>query len=86
MLPIDRLRPALIFADDAEDALLPAVVIVIGTREVIVIPFKIGDSAVLVLSNSCSQFFSEKEVDTYLIYAPWKVEGRPSLENAMSHE
>ena len=41
MLPIDRLRPVLIFADDAEDGLLPAVVIVIDTREVVVIPFKI---------------------------------------------
>ena len=50
MLLIDRLRPVLIFADDAEDALLPAVLIVADPRKVIVVPFEIGDNLMLVLS------------------------------------
>ena len=79
MLPIDRLRPVLIFANDAEDAFLPAVVIVADARKVIVVPFEIGDNHTLVLSNSYSQVVAEKEADKYLIYAPRKVEGRRSL-------
>ena len=50
MLLIDRLRPVLIFADDAEDALLPAVLIAADARKVIVVPFEIGDNLMLVLS------------------------------------
>jgi hypothetical protein len=79
MLPIDRLRPVFIFTDDAEDAFLPAVVIVVDARKVIVIPFEIGNDVGLILSNSCSHVIAENEVDVYLIYAPRKVEGRPSL-------
>ena len=79
MFPIDRLRPVFIFTDDAEDACLPAVVIVVDARKVVVVPFEIGDSLVLVLSNSCSQAFAEKETNIYLIDAARKVKGRPSL-------
>ena len=81
-LPIDRLRLVFIFIDDAEDAFdafLPAVVIVVDARKVIVVPLKIGDTFMLVLSNSCSQVIAEKEEGMYLIYAPRKVKGRPSL-------
>jgi len=79
MLLIDCLRPVLIFANDAEDAFLPAVVIVVDARKVIVVPFEIGDNRMLVLLNSYSQVVAEKEADKCLIYAPRKVEGRPSL-------
>jgi len=73
------LRPVLIFADDAEDAFLPAVVIVVDADKVIVVPIKIGDIFMLVLTNGCTLIIVKKEEDMYLIYAPWKIKGRPSL-------
>jgi hypothetical protein len=53
-LPIDRLRPVLILTNDAKDAFLPAVVIVVDAGKVIVVPLKIGDIFMLVLTNGCS--------------------------------
>ena len=73
------MRPVLIFADDAEDAFLPAVVIVVDADKVIVVPIKIGDIFMLVLTNGCTLIIVKKEEDMYLIYAPWKIKGRPSL-------
>jgi len=61
MLPINRSRPILIFTDDAEDSVPPAIVIVVDAREVIVVPFEIGYNLMLVLLNSCSQVIAEKE-------------------------
>lgn len=72
------MRPVLIFTDDAEDALFPAVVIVVDAGKVIVVPLEIGD-IFMVLTNGCSQVILLKEDDVYLIYAPWKVKGSPSL-------
>ena len=73
------MRPVLIFTDDAEDALFPAVVIVVDAGKVIVVPLEIGDIFMLVLTNGCGEVIPLKEDDMYLIYAPWKVKGSPSL-------
>jgi hypothetical protein len=80
VLPIDCLRPILVFAVDAKDALLATVIVKVDTSEMIVVPLEIAILITIPYEICCWK----AKRNAYFVCTSWEVEPSPPLRS--NHE